>query len=256
MNRGGEPLSPELALVDPALAEAARRGLPNPNGTDRAADLLETPSRPRLDNSPPASAPSAVQPDPASTGASSPSGPDKVSAPSRVRPPKRNKSRVGWTVALLALLGVGAWIGISQVGGGGSSEISAAKQVSARKQVTSRKRESSVRHATTKRSSAANQGKPRATTTGKKSGRGRVRTFGWIREPKASFYAIQFSRGGRRILQARTTEPRLVVPASWTYRGRRFSFEPGRYTWVVRPGFRSSGRVRYGAPIVRAKLVL
>ena len=260
MSRGGEPVSPELALVDPALAEAARRGLglPNPNGAERATGLLARQ----------ASAPSTDQPNAASTRASPPAGPEReqpaanrigiteveqqrgrVSGPSGVAPATRNRPHLGRMLAVCALLGIGVWIGASQLGRGGGSEVGA------RKPVAPPEPESPVHHAN-KKHSAAPKAQPRAAATGKGSVRGRVRTFGWIRDPKASFYAIEFSSGGRQILEARTTQPRLVIPASWTYRGRHFRFEPGRYTWIVRPAYRGSGHLRYGAAIVRAKLVL
>jgi hypothetical protein len=262
VNRGSEPVTPELALVDPALAEAARRALPNANDTGRATARGEIPNSARVDIARSASEPVAIQPDAASSGASSPTGlKSEQPGPSTVgsteiehhapmsgeAPARRKRSRFGRRLAVCALLGACVWIGISQLGSGSGSEVGD------RKPIAPRKPEQPVRHASTKHSSAPKAQVRQAAA----SGHGRARTFGWIRDPKASFYAIEFSRGARQILEARATQPRLVVPAQWTYRGRRFNFEPGgRYTWIVRPAFRSSGRVRYGAPIVRAKLVV
>jgi hypothetical protein len=70
------------------------------------------------------------------------------------------------------------------------------------------------------------------------------------------FYTVQFFRGGQRILEARTAETKLVVPASWIYQGRRLRLVRGRYIWIVRPAFRRFRHVWYGAPVVRANLVL
>jgi hypothetical protein len=268
VNRGSEPVSPELALVDPALAEAARSDLPK-NGAERAEERPATRLRPRADIARSATAPMTGQHSPASSAPSVPARPERerpvadraeimdadeqraqATGRSHVAARARKRSRYGRRLAICALLAIGVWIAVSELGSGGGSEVRAPQPV------VPRKAKSPTRHASPKHSSAP-KAQPRTAPTGKASGRGRVRTFGWIPDPKASFYAIEFSRGPRKILEARATQPRLVVPATWTYRGRRFRFEPGgRYTWIVRPAFRSSGRVLYGAPIVRAKLVL
>ncbi len=58
------------------------------------------------------------------------------------------------------------------------------------------------------------------------------------------------------IFEARPSAPRILVPAEWTFKGRRYRLKAGRYKWSVRPGLRGRPRERYGQPIVRATLVI
>lgn len=61
------------------------------------------------------------------------------------------------------------------------------------------------------------------------------RRFVWAAAPKASGYHVEFFRGARRVFVRDTTKPEVVVPARWTYAGRRRSLLPGQYTWYVWP---------------------
>ena len=75
----------------------------------------------------------------------------------------------------------------------------------------------------------------------------------WVHVPDATHYRVELYRRGRRIFRARTAEPRLQMPRSWRYGGKRFRLSPGRYRWVVYP---SRGEGRYSAPVVNARLVV
>jgi hypothetical protein len=81
-----------------------------------------------------------------------------------------------------------------------------------------------------------------------------ARTFVWAPVADADYYLVVFSRGGDKIFRARPSSPRLVLPAHWTFHGRHYNLLPGRYSWVVRPGYGPRGRGRYGPATVRAKL--
>lgn len=75
-------------------------------------------------------------------------------------------------------------------------------------------------------------------------------TFVWPSHPAAAYYNVRFLRGQRMIFEAWPHRPRLIIPAQGVSRGRAFHFSEGRYRWIVRPGFGSRARRRYGQPIV------
>jgi hypothetical protein len=68
----------------------------------------------------------------------------------------------------------------------------------------------------------------------------------WHAVPGASYYNVQVFRLGEKVLSAWPTRPRLHMRQRWTYRGRAFRFEWGRYTWLVWPGYGDPKQVRYG----------
>jgi len=55
-----------------------------------------------------------------------------------------------------------------------------------------------------------------------------ARTWIWVAGPGTKAYDVTFRLGGRVVLEARATQPRFVLPAS-------FRFRAGRYRWTVRP---------------------
>jgi hypothetical protein len=71
------------------------------------------------------------------------------------------------------------------------------------------------------------------------------RTWAWPPVEGARFYRAVFVRGRRTVYEARTTEPRLVLRAG-------FRFTPGRYRWSVVPGFGRPSKPRYGKPVVQS----
>jgi hypothetical protein len=80
----------------------------------------------------------------------------------------------------------------------------------------------------------------------------RAHAFGWVRVPEASYYRIRFFRGGREVFEALATRARIVLPANWRFRGRKFGLAPGRYRWVVQAGFGVPSSKRYGKTVVAA----
>jgi hypothetical protein len=80
----------------------------------------------------------------------------------------------------------------------------------------------------------------------------RAHAFGWVRVPEASYYRVRFFRGGREVFEALATRPRIVLPANWRFRGRKFGLAPGRYRWVVQAGFGVPSSKRYGKTVVAA----
>lgn len=81
------------------------------------------------------------------------------------------------------------------------------------------------------------------------------RSFVWAPVRGAASYLVQFYRSGTEIFRARPSQARVVVPASWSYKGRAYSLEPGRYQWSVRPRL-GKPRKHYGKPIVLSRLVV
>ena len=80
----------------------------------------------------------------------------------------------------------------------------------------------------------------------------RAHAFGWVRVPEASYYRVRFFRGGREVFEAIATRARIVLPANWRFRGRKFGLAPGRYRWVVQAGLGDPSSKRYGKTVVAA----
>jgi hypothetical protein len=67
----------------------------------------------------------------------------------------------------------------------------------------------------------------------------------WTPVKGASYYNVVLVRA-RRVFSAWPRQPRLQLPRSWTYRGRRQRLRPGVYRWYVWPGFGRLSAGRYG----------
>ena len=80
-----------------------------------------------------------------------------------------------------------------------------------------------------------------------------ARTFAWVPVANASGYHVELYRGGSRIFATNTSRPEAPIPASWTFNGRRYGFEPAEYRWYVWPIV--SGK-RAGKAVVQARLVV
>lgn len=77
--------------------------------------------------------------------------------------------------------------------------------------------------------------------------------FAWAPAPDASGYHVELFRGSAKVFESDTTQPSVTVPARWKYDGRRDSLRPGDYRWYVWPLV--SGR-RAARAIVQARLVV
>ena len=82
------------------------------------------------------------------------------------------------------------------------------------------------------------------------------RVFVWAPVRGAAFYEFELFRKQTKIFEARPTDTRVALPTHWLYRGRRFFLMPGHYRWVVRPAFGSRRRGQLGSPVVLAKLAV
>jgi hypothetical protein len=82
--------------------------------------------------------------------------------------------------------------------------------------------------------------------------RGAVVRFGhppllqWTPVRGARYYNVQLFRKGRKILTAWPRLPRFRLKQRWTYRGDAYRLSPGRYRWLVWPGFGPRSKADYG----------
>jgi hypothetical protein len=82
---------------------------------------------------------------------------------------------------------------------------------------------------------------------------GRPPLLRWTAVRGARYYNVQLSRGGRKILSVWPARPRYQLKRRWRYDGRRWRLKPGRYRWVVWPGFGPRSRADYGRRIGPAR---
>jgi hypothetical protein len=76
-----------------------------------------------------------------------------------------------------------------------------------------------------------------------------TRLFAWPASPNAMSYIVRFFRDARNVFEARTAQPRVVVPMS-------VRFTAGRYRWQAFPVFSSGGKRRTGPPTVDSTFVV
>lgn len=70
------------------------------------------------------------------------------------------------------------------------------------------------------------------------------RTYAWKPFSGAIYYQVSFVRNGARIYQTQTRAPRVRLP-------RQVRLGAGRYSWTVRPAIVADLGIRLAAPIVR-----
>jgi hypothetical protein len=94
-----------------------------------------------------------------------------------------------------------------------------------------------------------------ATATG--TGVATAVVLAWPAKPGAVAYRVTLLQRGRPILERRTRVARLTLPVRWRYEGRRHQLVPGgTYRWLVRPLRRVGSTLRPGEPVVDAVYVL
>jgi hypothetical protein len=71
----------------------------------------------------------------------------------------------------------------------------------------------------------------------------------WTPVRGADYYNVQLFRKGRKILTVWPTRARYQLKRRWTYRGDLRRLAPGRYRWLVWPGFGRRSRADYGRRI-------
>lgn len=268
-----EPLTPELALVDPELARLARDRLPPPGETPsspgRASsphkDVGETRARDfweggddarRSENSLNASSSFAAEP---RSGLDSANEKRELRAPSGPR--RRGRVFLGALGVALAAIAVYALAPDSTVREEAANR--APKNAASRINRHGKPREST--RPTARAPSAKAPTVPRhsgvlgaTAKTKAKSEEPRpfsTRVFIWPAVSDASFYKVEFFRRGREVFKALSSRARLELPTRWVYRGHRYQLLAGIYSWKVSPAFGPRSRLRYGNPIVRSTWV-
>jgi hypothetical protein len=269
-----EPLTPELALVDPELARLARDRLPPPGETPSSPgrpssphkDVGETTARNswvsdvddarRPENSLNASSSFAAEP---------PSGLDSAKEERELRTPSRSRRRgrvfLGALGVALAAIAVYALAPDSTVREEASNR--APKKAPTRIDHHGKPRESTRR--TAKAAGASAPTVPQhsdalgaTAQTRAKSERPTpfsTRVFIWPAVSNATFYKVEFFRRGREVFKALSSTARLELPTRSVYRGRTYQLVAGTYTWKVSPAFGPRSRLRYGNPIIRSTWV-
>jgi hypothetical protein len=229
--------SPELILVDDALAVRAREALVVPD--DTLARLEHDVWLRRL---------TALEAANAGATARDARGSHSPSRPLRRGHRRRTKTlaagAVGASLMLALLLGVNvnlrgdpAGADASQVTAPPTSSQVTAPPASPPKVV--RKRAGSAARETPPARSAA------PSTAG--------RDFAWAPVAGASAYHVEFFRDNARIFAGDVTTPRLSLPATWKHADRLHRLEPGSYRWYVWPVV--SG-LRQAHATVQAELVV
>ena len=258
-----EPVSPELALIDPELGRWARTELP---------DVPPPPPRSPAARAREAAPHSAREPAP-------PDAPDRgrdrltpaeyaqvarrgrvVDRPRTVRRRESTRSIVVWALLLLVSLAAGVLLAAHPWSRSGSAAPGSEehRQTQTARSAPARGRESSERTATSPRRDGS---RTTASTVPSRRPQRRVltvapRSFAWVRVPTAAYYLFRLYRGAQLIFVARPRQNHLLLPGSWTFAGHRHRIAGGRYRWSVRAGFGPPRARRYGREIVRATLVV
>jgi hypothetical protein len=71
----------------------------------------------------------------------------------------------------------------------------------------------------------------------------------WTPVRRARYYNVQLFREGRKILSVWPTRARYQLARRWTYGGQRRVLSPGKYRWLVWPGFGPRSKADYGRRI-------
>jgi hypothetical protein len=266
-----EPLTPELALVDPELARLARDRLPEtPSSPGRASsfhdDVGDARGRPssvshvddsrRLENPPSASSSLAAEGRPRRESTK-----EERQLSASVRPRRRRRVFLGALGVALAAIAVYAFSPDSTVR---EKAVNRAPK-SVASQVGRHTKPQESTKPTAGATGASAPAVPRhsgvlgvtaqARGSSRRPGPFSTRVFIWPTVPDATFYRVEFFRRGREVFNALRSTARLDLPGRWVYRGRTYQVLAGTYTWKVSPAFGPRSRLRYGDPIIRSTWV-
>lgn len=257
-----DPVSPELALVDPELARRERAGLYDPAGF--RPGWRTAPPGPVVDRSITAfvrdaalertADPSIVGSSSALLPASEPMQP-RVVAPARALAatvPRRAVRRGGRILlGAAAALAIGAGLAFSLQTGSPEKAVI----VNAPEKAVIVNAPAAVPPVEAPMAPPSRQTAPvrHVAAVPKKPARD-VKTLAWAPVKGALGYEVQLFRGSERVLVKRTPEARLNLPRSWKYEGRVVVRRRGTYLWYVWPLM--PGNRRAAAAIVQARIVI
>jgi hypothetical protein len=286
-----EPLSPELVLVDPQLANLARERLrvvgdsaalgsravapasqPGPaEGSGDAGtvsdDFVERSVRERLATADVAfrrqeglvHAPPAVARREFDPGAISPD--DMESDSSFASPRRRRRRAVAAVSAVLAIAAAGLVIFVRELngsGGGADGATATSLETNSVRGTGHARQNGRANELSRARSRTVPPRSPLPSLESKKRPKPArpsefpTRIFVWLAVPRATFYKVEFFRRGRKIFEASPTKPRIELPLLWVFKGRHFRLTPATYRWEVRAAFGTRSRPRFGKPITRS----
>lgn len=208
-------ISPELVLIDPELGPEARARL-----SDRPwEDFLPPPRPPQL------------------VAAPAPEGYRRRTVTVTLRIPV---AATLWAVGMLAVL---ATLAFGLVPGGGQRPTLASTTQTVPQPppptTPSQARPEAVPGAFV--TPGVTTAEPQAPPTSFKP----ARTFAWSDSLSASYYSVVFTRNGKKFYSATTDQPRIVLPAN-------VRFTPGRYVWIVKPGFGERAAKSLGKPLLKS----
>jgi hypothetical protein len=260
-----QPLSPELALVDPELARLARARLPAPGETIRVQRNGATALAPEVERR-------------RTKRFGRPAGAAGLALGAAVLAfalsPHRSNDSVIARQAPLAAVASHDKADLHQAKPGDRNSI--ATRVRARTRRTRRTattarrtappnsalRAPPTRRVDTRARHRTRQARPVTTAVPNPPAHSTVprsafstRTFVWPPAAHATLYKVEFYREGKKIFEASPSEPRLELPVRWVHAHRTYTLTPGTYEWVVRPAFGGRTHLRYGKPIVQSSWV-
>ena len=240
-----EPLTPELALVDPELARVARDRLPPSGQTPSpAGGVTSSPEQVAAARTASSSVPSQGR-----AGYEPPEETRRLGAP--VAPRRRRRIFLGAIAVALAAIAAYALAPDSIVREEAANRAS--KNSLTHTKPTPRTAGASAPSAP--RHSGVLAAKAQRRTDSQAPAPFSSRVFIWPAVSDATFYKVEFWRGYREVFKALSSKPRLELPSRWVYRGHRYKVVPGIYSWKVTPAFGPASRLRYGAPIIRSSWV-
>lgn len=243
-------VSPELALVDPALAEHARSWLPLPDDTLARVERMIQAHRIA------ASRARRMEELGLRDSSSAAADAERATRASRTAANRRSAAITGGVTAVVVVAALLVGVRIDLGGNPADADSTAIAEPAAT--VAESEAPVTVAAPETPTPHAKSQGpaRPPKAATQRPSRPPKAappRRFVWAPTVQASGYDVAIFRGSSLVFSARTTRPEVSLPASWMRGGRRQTFEPGAYRWYVWPVV--SGR-RASAAIVQAKLVV
>jgi hypothetical protein len=230
VSESDDPVSPELALVDPDLAASARAQLPD----IAQSPVREQDARRALELTPVAVTPRTAEP-------------EALVADHRGKRARRPLP----TIALLTIVIAAGIAGVilkqklPKGQSGSEARVTDSRAQAATTAASDHRASQRPTRSTTAASGGTHAPRPAQGTAPSSTSR----TFVWPVVKGASFYKVEFFRRRQEVFGASPAVPRLALPMHWVYRGRQYRLLEGAYRWKVRPAFGSRGRARYGAPI-------